>query len=164
LIVALLVPQLLHSIFGVNTLLSTAHGDVRATAQFRVLAFAVRGRVAGGSIPIVKCSFVVVYQHLRSRREGDDLRGLLAGLPREQQKKAQMLAPTATSGRAATARLLVLAALLSGSAQDGDRARGADSASPRQRGSARRYGAPGSDREIAPRPRGGIRARNLSLA
>jgi len=66
--------------------------------------------------PIVKCSFVVVYQHLRSRREGDDLRGLLAGLPREQQKKAQMLAPSATGGRAATGALVVLAAILSGSA------------------------------------------------
>jgi hypothetical protein len=115
-IVALLVPQLLHSIFGVNTLLSTPMGMY---ALLRSSAFWL-SLVAGAWLavdPIVKCSFVVVYQHLRSRREGDDLRGLLAGLPREQQKKAQMLALTATSGRAATGALLVLAALLSGSAR-----------------------------------------------
>ena len=115
LIVAMIVPQLLHSIFGVNTVLSTAMGMF---ALLRSSAFWL-SLVAGAWLaldPIVKCSFVVVYQHLRSRREGDDLRGLLAGLPREQQKKAQMLAPRATGGRAATGALVVLAAILSGSA------------------------------------------------
>src|SRR5882672_7861185 len=91
LIVAPIVPQLLHSIFGVNTLLSTANGIfalIRSSAFWLAL-------FAGAWLafdPIVKCSFVVVHQHLRSRREGDDLRGLLASLPREQQKKAQMMA------------------------------------------------------------------------
>jgi hypothetical protein len=115
LIVAMIVPQLFHSIFGVNTLLSTAMGMF---ALLRSSAFWL-SLFAGAWLaldPIVKCSFVVVYQHLRSRREGDDLRGLLAGLPREQQKKAQMLAPSATGGRAATGALVVLAAILSGSA------------------------------------------------
>lgn len=116
LIVAMIVPQLFHSIFGVNTLLSTAMGMF---ALLRSSAFWL-SLFAGAWLaldPIVKCSFVVVYQHLRSRREGDDLRGLLAGLPREQKKKAQMLAPSATGGRAATGALVVLAAILSGSAQ-----------------------------------------------
>ena len=115
LIVAMIVPQLFHSIFGVNTLLSTTMGMF---ALLRSSAFWL-SLFAGAWLaldPIVKCSFVVVYQHLRSRREGDDLRGLLAGLPREQQKKAQMLAPSATGGRAATGALVVLAAILSGSA------------------------------------------------
>src|SRR5258706_9222045 len=64
--------------------------------------------------PIVKCSFVVVYQHLQSRREGDDLRGLLASLPREHQKKAQMIASTAAGRKVATGALVVLAAVLAG--------------------------------------------------
>ena len=93
LIIAILVPQLLHSILGVNTLLSTPVGMfalVRSSAFWLSL-------FAGAWLaldPIVKCSFVVVYQHLRSRREGDDLRGLLASLPREQEKKTQMMAST----------------------------------------------------------------------
>jgi len=113
LIVALLVPQLLHSIFGVNTLLSTPMGMF---ALFRSSAFWL-SLFAGAWLavdPIVKCSFVVVYQHLQSRREGDDLRGLLASLPREQQKKAQMIASTAASGRVAIGALMVLAAILAG--------------------------------------------------
>ena len=113
LIVALLVPQLLHSIFGVNTLLSTPMGMF---ALFRSSAFWLS--LIGGAWlaldPIVKCSFVVVYQHLQSRREGDDLRGLLASLPREHQKKAQMIASTAAGGRVATGALVVLAAVLAG--------------------------------------------------
>jgi hypothetical protein len=64
--------------------------------------------------PIVKCTFAIVYQHLRSRREGDDLRGLLASLPREQQKKAQMIASNATGGRLVTGALFVLATILAG--------------------------------------------------
>jgi len=113
LIVALLVPQLLHSIFGVNTLLSTPMGMF---ALFRSSAFWL-ALFAGAWLaldPIVKCSFVVVYQHLQSRREGDDLRGLLASLPREQQKKAQMIASTAAGGRVAIGALVVLAAILAG--------------------------------------------------
>jgi hypothetical protein len=63
--------------------------------------------------PIVTCTFVVVYQHLRSRREGDDLRGLLAGLPREQQKKAQMIASNTAGGRVMAGAFFVLATILS---------------------------------------------------
>ena len=66
--------------------------------------------------PIVKCSFVVVYQHLRSRREGDDLRGLLAGLPREQQKKAEMIA-SSTAGSRLIGAVVVLVAILAGVSQ-----------------------------------------------
>src|SRR6267154_2665164 len=113
LIVALLVPQLLHSIFGVNTLLSTPMGMF---ALFRSSAFWL-SLFAGSWLaldPIVKCSFVVVSQHLQSRRQGDDLRGLLARLPREHQKKAQMIASTSAGGRVATGALVVLAAILAG--------------------------------------------------
>jgi hypothetical protein len=113
LIVALLVPQLLHSIFGVNTLLSTPMGMF---ALFRSSAFWL-SLFAGAWLaldPIVKCSFVVVHQHLQSRHEGDDLRGLLASLPREQQKKAQMIASTAAGGRVAIGALVLLAAILAG--------------------------------------------------
>ena len=116
LMVALLVPQILHSIFGVNTLLSTPMGMF---ALFRSSAFWL-SLIAGAWLaldPIVKCSFVVVYQHLQSRREGDDLRGLLASLPREHQKKAQMIASTAAGGRVATGALVVLAAILAGASQ-----------------------------------------------
>lgn len=92
LIIAMLVPQLLHSILGVNTVLSTPAGIF---ALIRSSAFWVS--LFGGAWlaldPVVKCSYMVVYQHLRSTREGDDLRGLLTGLPREQQKKAQMTTP-----------------------------------------------------------------------
>jgi len=112
LIIAILVPQLLHSILGVNTLLSTSVGMfalVRSSA-FWLSLFAGTWLAID---PVVKCSFVVVYQHLRSRREGDDLRGLLASLPREQQKKAQMIAPTLAGGKVVGA-LVVLAAILAG--------------------------------------------------
>jgi hypothetical protein len=113
LIVALLVPQLLHSIFGVNTLLSTPMGMF---SLFRSSAFWL-SLFAGAWLaldPIVKCSFVIVYQHLQSRHEGDDLRGLLASLPREQEKKAQMIASSTGGGRVAIGALVVLAAILSG--------------------------------------------------
>jgi len=113
LIVALLVPQLLHSIFGVNTLLSTPMGMF---ALIRSSAFWL-SLFAGAWLaldPIVKCSFVVVSQHLQSRREGDDLRGLLAQLPRGHQKKEQMIASTSAGGRVATGALVVLAAILAG--------------------------------------------------
>jgi len=113
LIVALLVPQLLHSIFGVNTLLSTAMGIFALTrsSAFWLSLFAGAWLALD---PIVKCSFVVVYQHSQSRREGDDLRGLLASLPREQQKKAQMIASTTAGGRVAIGALVVLAVILAG--------------------------------------------------
>src|SRR6266852_2831721 len=91
LILAIILPHLLHSILGVNTFLSTPMGMF---ALFRSSAFWL-SLFAGAWLaldPIVKCTYVVVYQHLRSRREGDDLRGLLASLPREQQKKAAMIA------------------------------------------------------------------------
>ena len=112
-IVALLVPQLLHSIFGMNTLLSTPMGMF---ALFRSSAFWL-SLFAGAWLaldPIVKCSFVVIHQHLQSRHEGDDLRGLLASLPREQQKKTQMIASTAAGGRVAIGALVLLAAILAG--------------------------------------------------
>jgi hypothetical protein len=113
LIVALLIPQLLHSIFGVNTLLSTPMGMF---ALFRSSAFWL-SLFAGAWLaidPIVKCSFVVVYQHLQSRHEGDDLRGLLASLPRKQQKRAQLIASTAAGGRVVIGALVVLVAILAG--------------------------------------------------
>jgi hypothetical protein len=113
LIVAFLVPQLLHSIFGVNTLLSTAMGifSLTRSSAFWLSLFAGAWLALD---PIVKCSFVIVYQHLQSRREGDDLRGLLASLPREQEKKAQMIASTAPGGRVTIGALAVLAAILAG--------------------------------------------------
>jgi len=114
-IIAMLVPQLLHSIFGVNTLLSTPVGIfalVRSSAFWLSL-------LAGAWLaldPIVKCSFVVVYQHLRSRREGDDLRGMLASLPHEQEKKAQMVVST-KNGSGPIGALVVLALILAGVSQ-----------------------------------------------
>jgi hypothetical protein len=116
LIVAMLVPQLLHSILGVNTLLSTPVGIFALihSSAFWLSLFAGAWLALD---PIVKCSFVIVYQHLRSRREGDDLRGLLASLPREQQKKAQMVAST-LAGRRLIGALLILITILAGISQD----------------------------------------------
>ncbi len=112
LIIAMLVPQLLHSILGVNTLLSTPVGmfSLLRSSAFWLSLFAGAWLALD---PIVKCSFVVVYQHLQSRREGDDLRGLLASLPREQEKKAQMIAST-TAGSRLIGALLVMVAILAG--------------------------------------------------
>src|ERR1051326_490554 len=115
LILAMVVPQLLHSIFGVNTLLSTATG-VNALLESSAFWLSVFGGAWLALDPIIKCSYVIVYQHLRSRREGDDLRGLLAGLPREQQKKAQMIASAAMVKRV-VGTLLVLVAILVGTPQ-----------------------------------------------
>lgn len=116
LILAMILPQLMHSIFGVNTLLSTSMGIF---ALIRSSAFWLS--LCGGAWlaldPIVKCSYVVVYQHLRSRREGDDLRGLLASLPREQKKKAQMIASSAPGGRVIIGALVLLSAILTGVCQ-----------------------------------------------
>ncbi|HEX2716018.1 MAG TPA: hypothetical protein VHM88_27860, partial [Candidatus Acidoferrales bacterium] len=88
---ALILPQLLQSIFGVNTLLSTRMGlyALLRSSAFWLSLFAAAWLALD---PVVKCTFVIVYQHLRSRREGDDLRGLLASLPRAQQAKAEMIA------------------------------------------------------------------------
>ena len=93
LLLALAVPQLLHAIFGVSTLLSTRMG-VDSLIRSSAFWLALFGGAWVALDPIVKCSYVVVYQHLRSRREGDDLRGLLASLPREQQEKERLVAST----------------------------------------------------------------------
>jgi len=113
LILAIVLPQLLHSIFGVNTLLSTQMG-IYALVQGSAFWLSLFAGAWLALDPIVKCTFAVVYQYLRSRREGDDLRGLLASLPREQQKKAQMIASNATGGRVVTGALFVLATILAG--------------------------------------------------
>jgi hypothetical protein len=112
LILATVVPQLLHSVFGVNTLLSTTMGIfslIESSAFWLSLS-------AGAWLafdPVIKCTFVVVYQHLRSKREGDDLRSLLASLPREQQKRAQLIAPAANQRKVLTGALLLIAILSS---------------------------------------------------
>lgn len=110
-IVAIAVPILLHSIFGLNTILSTSMGiyALSRSSAFWLLAF------AGAWIaldPIVKCSFVIVYQHLRSRREGYDLRDALASLPR--QKKPLTAASAGSIRRAQSAALILFLALLIG--------------------------------------------------
>jgi hypothetical protein len=90
-LMAAVLPALLHSIFGVDTFLSTTIGVqslVRSSAFWLSL-------FAGAWValdPIVKCAYVVVYQHSRSRREGDDLRGLLASMPHGQERKAKLVA------------------------------------------------------------------------
>src|ERR1041385_3950564 len=112
LILAMVLPQLLHSIFGVNTLLSTATG-VNALLESSAFWLSVFAGAWLALDPIIKCSYVIVYQHLRSRREGDDLRGLLAGLPRDQQKKAQMIASAPTVKRM-VGTLVILIAILAG--------------------------------------------------
>lgn len=113
LILAMILPQLLHSVFGVNTLLSTQMG-MYALVQSSASWLSLFAGTWLALDPIVKCTFAVVYQHLRSKREGDDLRGLLASLPREQQKKARMIASNATGGRVVTGALFVLATVLAG--------------------------------------------------
>src|SRR5437762_3778976 len=111
LVLAMILPQLLHSIFGVNTLLSTVMGTY---ALLRSSAFWL-SLFAGAWLaldPIVKCTFVVVYQHMKSRWEGDDLRGLMASLPRAQQKKAEMIASGEAGGSATVGAFVLLAAIL----------------------------------------------------
>jgi hypothetical protein len=110
LIIAIVIPQLLHSILGVNTLLSTQMGmySLFYSSAFWLSLFAGTWLALD---PIVKCSLVIVYQHLRSRREGDDLRSLLASLPREQEKKAQAIAWMSAGSRRIGA-LTILAAVL----------------------------------------------------
>jgi hypothetical protein len=116
LILAMILPQLLHSIFGVNTLLSTQMGSyaLLSSSAFWLSLF---GGAWLALDPVVKCTFVVVYQHLRSRREGDDLRGLLASLPGQQKTKAQMIVSAGDGCGAGIGSLLILAAILLGPSQ-----------------------------------------------
>jgi hypothetical protein len=111
LIVAIVVPQLLHSILGVDTLLSTSVG-IYALLQSSALWIASFAGAWLALDPVVKCTFIIVYQHLRSRREGDDLLGVLASLPREQQKKAQLIVPRGTGLRVMNRAFFVLGAIL----------------------------------------------------
>lgn len=116
LLLAGILPRLLHSIFGVNTLLSTGMGmDALLLSSAFWLALFAAAWVALD--PIVKCTYVIVYQHLRSRREGDDLRGLLATLPREQQRKAEMIAPTGIGRSVRIGAAIGLALILPGLSQ-----------------------------------------------
>lgn len=110
-IVAIAVPILLHSIFGLNTILSTSMGiyALSRSSAFWLLAFAGAWMALD---PIVKCSFVIVYQHLRSRREGYDLRDALASLPR--QKKSVASATTASMRKVQAVALIMVLTLLIG--------------------------------------------------
>lgn len=113
LLLAGILPRLLHSIFGLSTLLSTGMGE---DALLSSSAFWL-SLLAGAWLaldPIVKCTYVVVHQHLRSQREGDDLRGILASLPREQKKKAEMLASTRHVRGVGVGVSIALAAILLG--------------------------------------------------
>lgn len=116
LILAIILPQLLHSVFGVNTLLSTEMGSY-ALVSSSAFWLSLFGGVWLALDPVVECTFVVVYQHLRSRREGDDLRGLLASLPRERKKKAEMIVSAGDARAAGVASLIILVAILLGSSQ-----------------------------------------------
>jgi hypothetical protein len=111
LLLAIVLPQLLHSIFGVDTLLSTQMGaySLASSSAFWLSLFGCAWLALD---PVVKCTFVVVYQHLRSRREGDDLRGLLASLPSQQKKKAGMIGSAGDGRGAGIASLVILAAIL----------------------------------------------------
>jgi len=145
LIVALIVPQLLHSILGVNTLLSTAMGIfalIRSTAFWLAL-------FAGAWLaldPIVKCSFISLFISICVQDvKGDDLRGLLASLPREQKRKAQMIAAPASGSNAAIGRvcsswLAVLTCTFS--AAESARARRGRRLNAKQRGGAAQSDAP----------------------
>src|SRR5580704_12936421 len=116
LLLAIIVPQLLHSIFGVDTLLSTQMGaySLGSSSAFWLSLFCGAWLALD---PVVKCTFVVVYQHLRSRREGDDLRGLLASLPRQRKKKAEMIGSAGDGRGAQIASFVILAAMLLGASQ-----------------------------------------------
>jgi hypothetical protein len=116
LLLAILVPQLLHSIFGVDTLLSTQAGaySLGSSSAFWLSLF---GGTWLALDPVVKCTYVVVYQHLRSRREGDDLRGLLATLPTLQKKKAALIEIVSEGRTAGIALLVVLIAILLSASQ-----------------------------------------------
>lgn len=131
-IIALVVPELLHSIFGLDTLLSTLMGTyaLLRSSAFWLSLFAAAWLALD---PIVKCTFVVVYQHLRSRREGDDLRGLMASLPRDQRRKAEMMASAGATGKAMLVSFALLATILLLGAQTA-RARSAQVPSSRSSG------------------------------
>jgi hypothetical protein len=96
-----------------NTLLSTQMG-MYALIQSSAFWLSLFAGAWLAFDPIVKCTFVIVYQHLRSRREGDDLRGLLASLPHEGQKKAQMIASITSGGGVVSIVLFVSATVLAG--------------------------------------------------
>lgn len=115
-ILAMVLPALLRSIFGVKTLLSTQMGlySLLQSSAFWLSLFAGAWLALD---PIVKCTFIAVYQHLRSRREGDDLRGALASLPREQEKKAELIAASRPGGRAMLASIVILAITLLGASK-----------------------------------------------
>ena len=115
-ILAIILPQLLHSIFGVNTLLSTQMG-VFALVQSSAFWLSLLAGAWLALDPVIKCTFAVVYQYLRSRREGDDLRGSLVSLPREQQKKAEFITSSGPRGRVLIGSLVVLATILLGASQ-----------------------------------------------
>ena len=119
LILAMALPALLHSIFGVNTLLSTRMGvfSLLRSSAFWLSLFAGAWLALD---PVVKCTFIAVYQHLRSRREGDDLRGALAGLPREQQRKAELITSSRPAAKAIVASLVMIVAILFGASQTAD--------------------------------------------
>jgi hypothetical protein len=110
-LMAVIVPQLLQSIFGVNTLLSTEMG-IYALLRSYAFWFSLFAGAWLALDPIIKCTFVVVYQHLKSRVDGDDLRGTLASLPRQQQKHADALASAGTGHRAIIGASATLALLL----------------------------------------------------
>jgi Domain of unknown function (DUF4129) len=115
-IVAIAVPQLLHSIFGLNTILSTQMGlyALSRSSAFWLSTFAGAWSAMD---PIIKCSFVIVYQHLRSLREGYDLRDALASLPRHKKPLAASTAAVPSSkasGKTLTAASLVIFSLLIG--------------------------------------------------
>jgi hypothetical protein len=129
LILTVLLPQLLHSIFGVNTLLSTPMG-MFALVQSSAFWLTLTAGAWFALDPVVKCTFMVVYQHLRSRREGGDLRGLLVSLPREQQKKAQMI-ESPTGGRVVSGLLLFVVAMILAGCLVTPIALAADAPSPR---------------------------------
>src|ERR1700722_9470753 len=116
LLLALILPELLHSIFGVDTLLSTQMGAYSLTSS-SAFWLSLFGAAWLALDPVVKCTYVVVYQHLRSRREGDDLRGLLASLPSQQKKKAELIASAGDGRGAKIACVAILAAILFGPSQ-----------------------------------------------
>jgi hypothetical protein len=111
LLLAIILPQLLHFIFGVDTFLSTQMGaySLGSSSAFWLSLF---GAAWLALDPVVKCTFVVVYQHLRSRREGDDLRGLFASLPRQQERKTEMIGSAGDERGAGIASFVILAAIL----------------------------------------------------
>lgn len=110
-IVAIVLPQLLHSVLGVDTVLSTQMGilSLIQSSAFWLSLFAGAWLALD---PIAKCAYVIAYQYLRSRREGDDLRGAIAQLPREQQKRSEFIASEASVGKMKGVALLLSLAMM----------------------------------------------------